>query len=152
MTGSNKNKSKKPLGQTHIQQLAIEDYEKLFSVLQTICSTMDVDEILAHIIDEAIRLCKAREGSILLFDPQSKELAKTLVRKEEAGKKILDHYLNTLLTGWIFHNRSSLITDDLIETFGEKRIRSKYQNVASVLSMPLALHGEILGVINLTIV
>ena len=147
MVQSNKKQSEKLSNQT--QSLQLQDYKKLINVLQTICSTMDVDKILAHIIDEAIRLCKAQEGSILLFDPQSKELAKTLVRKEEAGKKILDHYLNTLLTGWIFHNRSSLITDDLIETFGEKRIKSKYYKVASVLSMPLALHGEILGVINL---
>jgi Nif-specific regulatory protein len=147
MTDTNKKNSS--LGQFHAQQLAIEDYEKLFHILQTICSTMDVDEILAHIIEQAITLCNAHEGSILLFDPESKELAKTLVRKQESGKKILDHYLNTLLTGWIFHNRSSLITDNIIDTFGEKRIRSKYQKVTSALSMPLALQGEILGVINL---
>ena len=139
----------KPPGQTHIQQLAIEDYEKLFSVLQTICSTMDVDEILGHIIDEAIKLCKAHEGSILLFDHQSNQLAKTLIRNERTNEKKLDHYLNTLLSGWISHNSNSLITDDLVKTFGEKRIKSKYYKVASVLSMPLALHGKILGVINL---
>ncbi len=149
MEESNKINLEELLNQAQSRQQQLDDYDKLFNVLQTICSTMEVSEILAHIIDEAIKLCNAQEGSILLFDPKSKELAKTIIRKADTGETLLDHYMNTLLTGWILHHSSILLTDDLVNIFGEKRIKTKYQNITSVLSIPLALHGEILGVVNL---
>ena len=127
----------------------LEDYEKLLGVLQTISSSLQVDEILRQIVEGALNLCNAQQGSIMLFDPASHETAKTLVRQQQAEGELLDHYLNTLLSGWVLDNKAPQMTDDLTATFGSKQIKAKYQAITSALSIPLEWRGEIIGVINL---
>jgi len=127
----------------------LEDYEKLLGVLQTISSSLQVDAILRQIIEGALNLCNAQQGSIMLFDPASHETAKTLVRQQQAEGELLDHYLNTLLSGWVLDNKAPQMTDDLTATFGSKQIKAKYQAITSALSIPLEWRGEIIGVINL---
>jgi len=127
----------------------LEDYEKLLGVLQTISSSLQIEEILRQIIEGALSLCNAQQGSIMLFDPASHETAKTLVRQQQADGELLDHYLNTLLAGWVLDNKNPQMADDLVATFGAKQIKAKYQAITSALSIPLEWRGEIIGVINL---
>jgi len=130
-------------------QEQLRDFERLHRVLQTICSSLQVDEILQHIIDEAMSLCKAQQGSIMLFDPASREAAKTLIRQEKAESSKLDHYMNNLLAGWISQHGKPLLTHDLAETLGPENVPKKYSEIASALSVPLELQGKSFGVINL---
>ncbi len=125
----------------------LHDYERLHRVLQTICSSLQVDAILQNIIDEAVSLCHAQQGSIMLFEPTTREVAKTLIR-HGAGNK-LDHYLNNLLAGWIAQRNEALLTNDLVVTFGAENVPEKYRDIAAILSVPLAWHGHDFGVINL---
>jgi transcriptional regulator with GAF, ATPase, and Fis domain len=127
----------------------LQDYERLFSVLQTIGSSLEVEAILRQIIDEAIALCHAQQGAILLFDATGEETVKTLIRQGDAKDELLDHYLNTLLSGWILRHKKPQMTDNLAATFGAKQIKAKYHSITSVLSVPLEWHREIIGVINL---
>jgi transcriptional regulator with GAF, ATPase, and Fis domain len=127
----------------------LEDYERLLGVLQTINSSLQVEEILRQIIEGALSLCNAQQGSIMLFDPDSHEIAKTLIRHNQAEGGLLDHYLNTLLSGWALDHKAPQMTGDLAATFGAKQVRAKYQSITSVLSVPLEWRGEIIGVINL---
>lgn len=127
----------------------LEDYEKLLSLLQTIGSSLEVEAILRQIIEAALSLCNAQQGAIVLFDPDSQEIAKTLIRHNQAESELLDHYLNTLLSGWALDHKSAQITGDLAATFGAKQIKAKYQAITSALSVPLEWRGEIIGVINL---
>jgi len=130
-------------------QEQIRDYERLHHVLQTICSSLQVDEILQHIIDEAMSLCHAQQGSIMLFEPTGKEVAKTLIRLGEGAGNKLDHYLNNLLAGWISQRNESLLTNDLLATFGAENVPAKYRDLAAILSVPLTWQGDDFGVINL---
>jgi transcriptional regulator with GAF, ATPase, and Fis domain len=130
-------------------QEQLRDYERLHRVLQTICSSLQVDEILKNIIDEAMCLCHAQQGAIMLFEPAKKEVAKTLIRQGGGAGNKLDHYLNNLLAGWISQHKKSLLTQNLLETFGPENVPPKYRDAASLLSIPLELRGTCLGVINL---
>lgn len=130
-------------------QEQLRDYERLHRVLQTICSSLQVDEILKNIIDEAMSLCHAQQGAIMLFEPAQKEIAKTLIRHGEGAADKLDHYLNNLLVGWISQHRKPLLTNSASETFGPENLPAKYRDIISILSVPLELQGASLGVINL---
>lgn len=130
-------------------QEQLRDYERLHRVLQTICSSLQVDEILKNIIDEAMSLCNAQQGAIMLFEPAQKEIAKTLIRHGEGAGNKLDHYLNNLLAGWISQHRKPLLTNNVPETLGPENLPAKYHDIISILSVPLELHGASLGVINL---
>ncbi len=127
----------------------LEDYEKLLGVLQSLGSSLEVDAILRQIIEAALSLCNAQHGAIMLFDPDSEEIAKTLIRQNQADGELLDHYLNTLLSGWALDKKAAQMSGDLVTTFGEKQIKAKYQSITSALSVPMEWRGEIIGVINL---
>jgi len=127
----------------------IDDYEKLLGVLQSIGSSLEVEVILQQIIEAALGLCDAQQGAIMLFDPASQEIAKTLIRQNQAEGELLDHYLNTLLSGWALDHKAPQMTGDLTATFGAKQTTAKYQAITSALSVPLEWRGEIIGVINL---
>ncbi len=130
-------------------QRQLEDYERLHGILQTIGSSLHVDEILQRIIVEAIALCRAEQGSITLFDPSSNQAAKTLIRQAKAAAGKLDHFLNNLLAGWVADHKAPLLTQDLSATFGPRIIQPKYTEIISALSVPLEWRGAMLGVINL---
>jgi transcriptional regulator with GAF, ATPase, and Fis domain len=73
----------------------------------------------------------------------------TLMRQGHPGDKTLDHYLNSMLTGWVMHHRTSFLSHDLADLVGKKSIKTKYSKISSVLSIPLIDEGKICGVINL---
>ena len=52
----------------------VKDFERLGKVIQSVCSTLQVDQLLEHLITEAIALCQASQGSIILFNPESKKM------------------------------------------------------------------------------
>ncbi len=127
----------------------LEEYEKLIEVFQTIGTSLEVDEILRRIIEAALQLTQAQQGSIMLFDPTNLKEDKTLIRTEDRTNAVLDHYLNTLLAGWTRRYERPLLTQHLGETFGDKLIKKEHLEIASVLSIPLKLKNKILGIINL---
>ncbi|RMG29790.1 MAG: GAF domain-containing protein, partial [Methanobacteriota archaeon] len=127
----------------------IQDYERLHNILLTICSSLDIEKILNRIVQGAVSLCGADEGAILLFDPSGVHTAKTLIRKSLPTNSLLDHYLNTLLAGWVSRHQKNLTTADLVAVFGEEQIPEKYRPISSALALPLVVRGDIIGVINL---
>ncbi len=127
----------------------IDDFERLFTILRSVSSSLQIEKILELIISEAVSLGRANHGSIILFDPDKKQIAKTLIRSEDTKRVIIDNYLNNLLAGWVYDNQKILLTDNLIDSFNEKLIKEKYRDITSVLSVPITEKEKILGVINL---
>ncbi len=127
----------------------VRDAERLNKVLVSVCSTIQVEEVLQRLLEAALGLCFADQGSILLLGPQSHQSAKTIIRQGVSAEEKLDHYLNTLLAGWVSRHNKPLRSDNLSNTFGRTYIDPHYDEIASVLSVPLRLHGEVTGVINL---
>ena len=74
----------------------LDDFERLFNILRSVSSSLQIEKILELIISEAVSLCRANHGSIILFDPDKKQIAKTLIRSENSKLVIIDNYLNNL--------------------------------------------------------
>jgi hypothetical protein len=73
-------------------------------------------------------LCNARQGSIILLAPtgnsdERSQVVKTLIRKGDTGEVKLDHYLNDLPAGWVSQHQKPLLSDNLIQTFGEANVK-----------------------------
>lgn len=128
----------------------VQDFERLNNVLQVICSSLNIDDILQRIITEAINLCHADEGTIMVFGQGTRQVTRTLIRKgKEATATKLNHYLNNLLAGWISRHRKPVTIDNLVDMFGEEKVTKKHRGISSALSVPMEFSGKILGVINL---
>ena len=74
--------------------LRIDDFKQFFTIFKSIFSSLQIDNILRQIIAGAVNLCGANHGSIILFDPDKKQIAKTLIRSEDSKNIKLDNYLN----------------------------------------------------------
>jgi Nif-specific regulatory protein len=150
MATKKENTTKNLYKKVHFLTQQLQDFEKLNNVLQVICSSLNVNEILQRIITEAIDLCDAQEGTVMIFGEDTRQVSKTLIRKrKEASTTRLDHYLNNLLAGLISRHRKPVAIDDLVGMFGEEKVSKKHRDISSALCVPLELSGKILGVINL---
>jgi transcriptional regulator with GAF, ATPase, and Fis domain len=150
MTTNKENTAKEIKKQLWYVQQQVQDFEKLNNVLKVICSSLDVDEILERIINEAINLCDADEGTIMMFGEEKREVTRTLIRqRKEATKTKLDRYLNNLLAGWISRHRKPVAIENLVDIFGEEKVTKTHQDISSALSIPIELSGKLIGVINL---
>lgn len=129
-----------------------KDYKRIISILQSIGSTLQVEEILKRIISETLDLCNADQGSIILIQPDQNEEPLTIIRHEESREQLLDHYLNTLICGWILRNRNQLLTGDLPGVFGEEQMKEKYRHIKSLFGVPLIIDDKIVGVLILATV
>jgi len=127
----------------------LNDFVRLTSIFKTLSSTLQVNKLLELIITEAVELCHASQGSILLFDPQKKKIAKTLIKSDKTEEHKIDHFLNNLLAGWVYDHRRILKSDQLTEVFNDNIFKKKYKEIRSILSVPISNQTEILGVINL---
>jgi Nif-specific regulatory protein len=127
----------------------LHDLERLLIIIRSISSSLQIEEVLKMIISEAISLCRADQGSIILFDPNQEKLTRTLIRSAEHTKTRIDSTLNNLLAGWVYEHSKSLQTNNLSDLFGEKIIKQKNSSITSILSVPLKKTDIILGAINL---
>lgn len=127
----------------------LEDFERLFKIFRAVSSSLRIEEVLKMIISEAVNLCHADQGSIILFDPDQEQLTKTLIRSADPITSRIDTHLNNLLAGWVHEHRQSLVTNDITALFGARSVKQKYRTIASALSVPLIKRKNILGVINL---
>jgi transcriptional regulator with GAF, ATPase, and Fis domain len=127
----------------------LDDFERLFNIINSASSSLKVEDVLKTIISEAISICHADQGSIILFDPEQERLTKTLIRSSKNVESAIDSALNNLLAGWVYDHRSSLLSNDFKDLFDEKIIKPKHHNITSVLCVPVTKASKILGVINL---
>jgi len=131
-------------------QLTFQDLETLNRILEMVWKEKKVEDLLQRIIEETLRLFQADQGSIILIGYGEHGSVKTIIREDKSAQSpILDHYMNNLFAGWIVQNKKPLLTNNLLEIFGEKNIKWKYRVIASVLALPLQIENKIIGVFNL---
>jgi transcriptional regulator with GAF, ATPase, and Fis domain len=129
-------------------QERIHEYEVLFKILNTISSTLSSDEILKILIKEILSLCRTPYGSILLFEPKSKDFSKTLIRDNSAGGIVLDRFLNNVLAGWVNKQQGKLVCHNLETLISKETAAKKYRKISSIISIPLKVDKKIIGIIN----
>lgn len=135
----------------HIHELEgqLENYRRVNRVMRSIYRENRVEDVLQRLVEEALNLCHADEGVIMLLSPQNQLEGKTVVREGSPESQVLDHFLNTTLIGWVSRHKTLLRTDDLSAIFGEPVTVERYREICSVLSVPLLSGDTVIGVVNL---
>ena len=127
-----------------------EELETLFSVGQTIVSSLDLKEVLKRITREAVRLTKTRLCSLMLLDETGREL---VIRAEHGSSKQYVRKPNLKiedsLLGQVVILKNHLFVMDV-----KREPRYKFSDLAtreglcSLLSVPLLYEGSPIGVLN----
>jgi signal transduction histidine kinase len=125
-------------------QAQYERLEALFHVSQVIHSTLDSQEAMRRILDEAVRLTRATSGSIVLLNPDGfLEIlaAKGLPDRAEE----LRLRLGEGITGWVARTGKTARVSDVRADARYVMVRAE---AVSELAVPLQVNGEVRGVIN----
>jgi signal transduction histidine kinase len=123
-------------------------YERLDLLRQVdhiIHSTLEPQEALRLIIEQAIRVMRASSGSVVLLNPTSGLLeihASMGLPTKAADMKLR---VGEGITGWVARKGQAVRCGDVSQ---DPRYIQLRQNVGSELAVPLVVNGEVRGVLN----
>ncbi|MBC8182453.1 sigma-54-dependent Fis family transcriptional regulator [candidate division KSB1 bacterium] len=112
-------------------------------------STMEVQEIMAKIITKTIKTIGAEQGTIMLVEKNSNVPMRTIIRgvNEESQGKI--YKLGSHLVGWMINNQKPFLVNDTLKDVRLNGLEIDSSEIRSILSVPMILRGQLIGVINL---
>src|SRR5580704_4906123 len=126
-------------------QAAYERLKLLYQVSNVIHSTLDPQQALKLILQEAVRLMRATSGSVALINPNNSLLeinASTGLPPNAADIKLR---VGQGITGWVArHGKAARIGD----VRSDPRYIMLRREVRSELAVPLEVAGEVRGVLN----
>jgi adenylate cyclase len=127
------------------------DYEKLrvsYEVIRAIGNTLDVDQLLAKILDCAFELLAADRGVVLLYD-EDRELKPRAVRTK-SGRTDEEVLLSTTIIAEVLKDKAAVLSNDAAQ---DSRFSGAHsiimQGIRSSMAVPLLHSGEVFGIMLL---
>ncbi len=117
----------------------------LYQVANVLHSTLDAQEALRLILDQAVRVMRASSGSVVLVNPTSGflEIHASMGLPPNAAE--LKLRIGEGITGWVARKGLPARSGDVRQ---DPRYIQLRQNVSSELAVPLVVNGEVRGVLN----
>jgi adenylate cyclase len=127
------------------------DYEKLrvsYEVIRAIGGTLDVDQLLAKILDCAFELLAADRGVVLLYD-EDRELKPRAVRTK-SGRTDEEVLLSTTIIAEVLKDKAAVLSNDAAQ---DSRFSGAHsiimQGIRSSMAVPLLHSDEVFGIMLL---
>jgi len=133
-------------------QRTVDELAVLNEIGKALTSSLDIGEVMHLILAKVSELLKPRNWSLLLRDQQTGELYfKAAVG---AGSEMLMHLRlqrGEGIAGWVAEHNAPLIVDDVTADprFAARFDKTSRFHTKSILCVPLAIKGRVLGVIEL---
>lgn len=125
-------------------QQRLDSLETLQRVGRKVTSTLDLDSVLTEVVDAAVRLTGAEEGSLLLVDEKTGELYM------RASRNFRDDFVKTFrlpitdsLAGQVIRTGQPLLMNE--DT--PQKIKTAYL-VHTIIYVPLVIHDRVIGVLE----
>jgi signal transduction histidine kinase len=122
-----------------------EQLKLLYDVSNVIHSSLDPQEALRLIVDEAVRLTRASSGSVALVNPTSQSLDIEAAHGLPSSAAQLKLRVGEGITGWVARHGQPVRSGDVRKDHRYVELRPE---VHSELAVPLHVQGEVRGVIN----
>jgi len=130
----------------------------LYNIGRAINYLTDINSLLEYILSQAIKISNAEKGSIMIYDPDSNQLNIRLLTGLE-NKPIQDKINRNDVecmsfkpgegvAGRVFLTGKPIILNDI--RTDPSFIKNDSSFVTSIACIPMLVHGEVLGVVNLT--
>lgn len=127
----------------HLHQ-RVDELESLARLGQSITAELEVDSVLTAIVEAAVELTGAEEGSLLLHDPPTDQLYM------RASKNFQEDFVRTFrlpiqdtLAGSVLQSAQPVVIDET----SPKKIKTSYL-VHSLIYVPLLLNEKVIGVLG----
>jgi two-component system NtrC family sensor kinase len=130
--------------QTSSLRRKVDELETLALVGRSVTAELDLDQVLAKIVDAAVDLTGAEEGNLLLLDAASGELYM------RAARNFQDEFVRTFrlpvsdtMAGQVIQSGTPLLIDESTP----QKIKTAYL-VRTLIYVPLKVHGSVIGVLG----
>ncbi len=125
-------------------QQRLDELETLTRLGRTVVSSLDLDHVLGAVVDAAVEMTGAEEGSLLMLDPATGELYMRAARNfNEDFVRTFRLPVKDTLAGTVIRTGQPVLLDDSTP----QKIKTTYL-VQSLLYVPLAVHGHTFGVLG----
>lgn len=125
-------------------QQRVDELEALSQVGRSITASLDLDSVLTSVVDAAVTLTNAEEGSLLLVDETSGELYMRAARNfQEDFVRTFRLPIQDSLAGSVIRTGQPVLMDEKTP----QKIKTSYL-VQSLIYVPLQSHGQIFGVLG----
>ncbi len=122
----------------------VKELNTLFSIGKSMTALLDLDRLLARLVEAAVYLTGAEEGSLLLMDEQNNELHMMAAQGfDERMARSFRIRVEDSLAGAVIQRGEPIILS------GEetRRIKTAYL-VKSLIYVPLKIHNRVIGVLG----
>ncbi len=138
---------------THAQREAarLRALVPLYEVSQAFMLNVNVEDLLQHIVEAAVAATNAQRGSLMLIDPDRQELAvQAAVGMPPEVMATARERVGRGIAGWVARTGVPLVinNEEDIPPFVRSSLRGGMAH--SAVCLPLAVKGQVIGVINLT--
>jgi two-component system phosphate regulon sensor histidine kinase PhoR len=129
---------------TEAFQSRIEELEALVDIGHLATASLDLDQVLTTIVDTAVTLTGAEEGSLLILDEESGELLMRASRNFQDDFVRMFHLpVNDTLAGEVIRKGIPV----MINEDTPQKIKTAYL-VRTLLYVPLVVSGKVIGVLG----
>ncbi len=127
------------------QDRKLRQFEVLARVGSVINSSLEPQEVLNRVLQEAVRVMQATSGSIAIVDPHTQllEIEVAIGLSQQARQTKLA--IGRGVTGWVARTGKPLRVPDVT---ADPRYVSVRKDVRSELAVPLLVEGVLIGVLN----
>jgi signal transduction histidine kinase/FixJ family two-component response regulator len=130
--------------QTASLQRRLDELETLTRLGRTITGTLDLDTVLTAVVEAAVELTSAEEGSLLLLDRDTGELYMRAARNfQEEFVRTFRLPVKDTMAGSVIRTGQPILLDENTP----QKIKTTYL-VQSLLYVPLVLNGTVFGVLG----
>jgi two-component system NtrC family sensor kinase len=127
-----------------ILERRLQELETLSLIGRTVTAVLDLNSVLTTVVEAAVRLTGAEEGSLLLLDPRSGELYMRASKNfDEEFARTFRLHVQDSLAGQVLANGEPVILDEK----SPQKIKTSYL-VHSLLYVPLRVRGKMIGVLG----
>jgi two-component system NtrC family sensor kinase len=125
-------------------QHRVDELETIFRVGRTMTSRLDLDQVLAEVVEAAVEVTGAEEGSILLPDEETGELYMRASRNfQDDFVRTFRLPVNDTQAGQVFQTGEPLFWNDI----DPQKIKTAYL-VYSIIYVPLIFGDQVIGVLS----
>ncbi|MGA9532615.1 MAG: ATP-binding protein [Anaerolineales bacterium] len=122
----------------------LEELQTLAKIGRTVTAMLDVDEVLTSVVNAAVRLTGAEEGSLLLLDEESGQLYMRASKNfDEEFARTFRLQVRDSLAGQVIASGKPMVIDE----GSPKKIKTSYL-VHSLIYVPLSVRGQIIGILG----
>jgi len=127
---------------------AVDELSILNEIATAIGSTLSLKSIVELIIEKCVKHLKVEQGAVLLHQPERPDKPfRTVVRQADSAAEVVPLRFGDQLTGWMLHHQKPLLINDLAT---DPRFQAPPAGfpIRSLLSVPLPLKGQMIGVLT----